>query len=430
MLTRPRRFRHAPRPAIIALLLFGLAAQGSGPVKAAAFRVVGCDAIVQSQKRGVCANHLNAADFSALAPGVSWWYNWFYETKDSPPAGVPMRFTPMVWGDRAGDLAGLKRYLAAGHRPARILAINEPNLRGQAFISPARAAALYAKVKSIGDKYHIPVTGPQMAIGSAPADSITAVDPIENKNITYTFMLPYLKAFQAYVGAGVGSVAIHTYGNMGEMRWAVDLMRKEFGKPIWVTEYAHAPNAEEALTYLMQSTDCLERSPDVQGYAWFKERGVPASSLLANGPGKLTALGVAYVHMPVHDDKLYYRLPGRLPAEKYASMEKMEIWPTKDQEGFADMQANEPGAWIDYNVYAAHVGVYALQVRTGGDPGAVTILAGGRPLATAESMGTKDEWRTLRMTVKLAAGAQTIRIQLGAGGQKIHWLAAAPAARG
>ena len=32
-------------------------------------RVVNCDAHVQSHKRGVCANKLQASDFAALAPG-------------------------------------------------------------------------------------------------------------------------------------------------------------------------------------------------------------------------------------------------------------------------------------------------------------------------------------------------------------------------
>src|ERR1700722_17539046 len=80
-------------------------------------RIVNCNANVRSLKRGVCANHLSAEDFRVLSPGVSWWYNWSFETDDSPPAGVSMEFFPMAWGDSPSQLNGLEQYLAAGHRP-------------------------------------------------------------------------------------------------------------------------------------------------------------------------------------------------------------------------------------------------------------------------------------------------------------------------
>ncbi|MBE7159383.1 MAG: hypothetical protein INR62_13290, partial [Rhodospirillales bacterium] len=72
----------------------------------------------------------------------------------------------------------------------------------------------------------------------------------------------------------------------------------------------------------MQATQLLERSPNVAGYAWFKERvdKNPAISLFTKTQGELTPIGQAYVHMPVHDANVYYRLPGRLQAESYVTM--------------------------------------------------------------------------------------------------------------
>lgn len=175
-------------------------------------RVVNCDQKVQSRKRGVCANRLEAADFSAFAPGVSWWYNWHHTTNDTKPQNVRMEFIPMAWGDRPDDLTGLEKYLAAGNRPRQILAINEPNLKDQAFISPEKAANLYGRVNAIAQRYRIPVCAPQMSIGSAPDASIQAYDPLENKELTYTFMVPYLKAFFHFTdkaGVSVPAVGIH-----------------------------------------------------------------------------------------------------------------------------------------------------------------------------------------------------------------------------
>src|ERR1035437_5207474 len=39
-------------------------------------QIVNCDAQVQSRKRGIAVNSMSAADFEAVAPGVSWYYNW------------------------------------------------------------------------------------------------------------------------------------------------------------------------------------------------------------------------------------------------------------------------------------------------------------------------------------------------------------------
>lgn len=388
-------------------------------------RIVGCEQKVQSKKRGICANRLEAADFSVLAPGVSWWYNWHHTTSDPKPKNVPMEFLPMAWGNRPEDLAGLEKYLAAGNRPRQILAINEPNLKGQAFISPQQTAILYAKVKAIADKYRIPVTGPQMALGSSTGDSVTAFDPLDKKEVTYTFMVPFEKAFLHFAkDTPIRATSLHSYGNLGELRWAVDLMHKEFKRPVWVTEYAHVPDAAQGLVYLMQSTDFLERTPYVEGYAWFKERGPDAAYVasLLKEPGKLTPMGVAYVSMPVHDDDVYYRIPGRLQAENYVRMNQTEIWPTTDNnDGFAQMTTNEAGALLAYNVQVDKAGTYSLQFRVNGEPGTIEVLRGSKVIGSIP-LTVGKQWQTLETSVPLIAGAQTIHVRFGAKGQTINWI--------
>ena len=328
-------------------------------------RVVACDAPVQSRKRGVCANHLAAADFAALAPGVSWWYTWFQKPESLPPAGARMEFVPMVWGDRQADLDNLSAYLAAGNRPRAVFAVNEPNLKGQAFISPERTAKVIERTRALADRYGLPTVGPHMAIGSATGDSVTAYDPLERKTTTYTFMVPFVKAALSFLGpkplAGTG---VHAYGNEGELRWAVGTMAKEFGRPVWLTEFNFwkAASDEEELRYMVRGVDFLERSPDVAGYAWFKERvdGQPRLGLLGPAPGALTPLGRAYVAMPVHDADLYYRLPGRLAASRYVAAEGAEIEPT------LSMAATGDGATLDYNVQVDRAGTFRLRLVGGG----------------------------------------------------------------
>jgi Glycosyl hydrolase catalytic core/Carbohydrate binding module (family 6) len=402
------------------------------PGKAPAIRIVNCDEQVQSHKRGVGANHLEPEDFKVLAPGVSWWYDWGNHLGDTkaPAEVLNVEFVPMVWGDRAEDLAGLERYLAAGNKPRHILAINEPNLREQCFIAPAEAAALYTRVKGVADKHGIAVVGPQMAIGSAPADSITAIDPVGNKQVTYTFVVPYLKAMLFYTdkaGTEVGAVGIHPYGGLDELRGLVELAHRTFGRPVWVTEYnrSGAKSDQEQREFLIRATDFLERSPYVQGYAWFKERipnVVSNIALLKDKPGELTALGEAYVQLPVHEADLYYRLPGRLQAERYVTLEKADTWPTWDVDGLAHMASDAAGAWLDYNVQVDQAGSYTMRLRLTGKAGAIEILSGEKALGTVSLEETPTAWTTLSTTVTLEQGPQTIRLRCQSQGQGINWI--------
>ncbi len=417
-----------PRATFAAALGFCVAATASAQSPTPApIRVVNCDQPVQSTKRGVCANQLSEADFRALAPGVSWFYNWHYETKDLPPAGVPIEFVPMAWGDRPADVSGLANYLAhAAKKPRAVLAINEPNLKDQAFIPPQQTANLYKRIKEVADRYNIPTVGPHMALGSPDNASIKAQDPIQHKEVTYTFMVPFLEAVYNYLGnTPVTATAFHSYGAYGELKWAVGMMHDKFQKPVWVTEYAqwNAGGPDNALKYTMQATDLLERSPAVAGYAWFKERvdKNPAISLFTKTPGELTPIGQAYVKMPVHDANVYYRLPGRLQAECYTVMENMEIQPTKDTDGFAFMGAEKPQGWLEYNVQVDAAGPYVLKFRMGGAAGKVEILQ-GTTVAGQVQGGGPGGWQTVEASVNLPAGAQKLRVRCENSNQAINWI--------
>ncbi len=386
--------------------------------------IVPCDQPVKSAKRGVCLNEVDAKDFLALAPGVSWYYNWHYADTNHAPEAAKITFLPMAWGNREADLKGLAEYLKT-HKPPYVLAINEPNLKDQAFIDPKTTAELYLKIKAIADKHNIPVVGPNMALGSGEDASIKAMDPIENKKVTYTFQNAFLKAFLHYLGkTDVYALGSHTYGNFGELKWLTEMMPKEFGCPVWITEFAdwHAPSLEAEIDYMIQSVDLMERSPKIQGYAWFKERvkGNSKLSLLGDKPGTLTALGEAYVKMPVHDPAIFYKLPGRLQLESYTSMEGADIARTKDADGFLELKVSDENARLDYQVFTDRAQTFNAQLRLATTEGAkIELLSGDQVIATFT--GATKGWQTLTAPIALPAGKSKLRLRSNSAA-RLNWI--------
>lgn len=418
-------FRRLTTIAVACALLGCSVARAEQPI-----RVFGMSDPVQSHKRGICANMLQPDDFRALAPGVSWYYNWHFKGPAAPD-GVTLEFIPMVWGDTPNRIEGLREFLAQGHRPRAIFVANEPNLKGQAFITPEQTADLARRVRAIsGD---IPLVGPHMAIGSAPNASTQAFDPIQQKPLNYTFMMPFLKAFFHYAGeTPIDGVGVHTYKKTGEAKWCVDTLYKQFGKPVWVTEYAWwaAPNEAESIRYLVQTTDFLERDPNVAGYAWFKERiKQPTLRLLKNEPGQLTALGRAYVDMPVHEADVYYRTPGKLSAARYVTTSDTEIDLADDPADFVKMISTKADARLAYNLVAHRAGEFALRLSLGGEPGRVMLYRGEELLATFASTGSpttqpgdapaKLTVITPAQRVALREGAQQLELRFERAGQWI-----------
>lgn len=387
-------------------------------------QIVNCDAPVQSRKRGLGVNSLSDTDFRALAPGVSWYYNWG-ATPLSKPADVVMDFLPMAWNGSSGFQTSISSYLAAGNRPWRVLALNEPNLLGQAFMTPSNSAVAFKQVKAICDPYNIPVIAPHMAIGSAVDSSITAYDPIMGSNYVYTYQEPFLNAFLYYCGstppAGMGT---HSYGGYGEITWILSTMHTDYPtQKVWLTEFCPSGATSDAtvLASLIPAVDYCERMPWVEGYAWFMSRisGDPHNSLLS-GSGVLTAAGQAYVQMPVHDTNLYYRIPGRLQAERYVTMNQMNIAPTTDTNGLADMKSTAAGGSVDYNIQVDSPGNYPLNFRVAGALGQISVYKSGALLGTANA--TQAGWSTVSTAVSLVAGTQTLHVVFGSNAQQLNWM--------
>jgi len=406
----------------ISLLLLGLVPASDA---LAQVQIVDCNAQIQSRKRGMGVNSMSAADFQAVAPGVSWYYNWGATPLTLPP-GVTMDFLPMAWNGNAGFQTSISSYLAAGNRPWRVLALNEPNFTTQANMTPQSAATTYQQVQAICAPYNIPVIGPHMAIGTPANQSITAYDPIQGSNVTYTSQEPYLDAFLYYCGTNTPpGMGTHSYGGYGEITWITSTMHTDFPtQTVWLTEFNAngATSDAQVLATLIPAVDYCERTPWIEGYAWFMSRitGDPYNSLLSTNSGVLTAAGQAYVQMPVHETNLYYRIPGQLQADRYVTMNQMNIAPTTDTNGLADMISAAAGGSLDYNLQVDSAGSYPLDFHVGGAMGQIGVYEGGTLLATANV--PQSSWSTVSTTVTLPAGTQTLELVLSASGQHLNWM--------
>lgn len=257
--------------------------------------------LARSNKRGVAYDVAAQADLQALSAGVSWWYNW----AASPNAGLPsnaatqaaMDYIPMLWNANY-DAAAVKSYVL-GHGIQYLLVLNEPNLVGQADLTPAQAAAAWPGYEAVAAATGAKIVGPAITWGTMT----NYTDPV-------VWMDAFILAYQTANGGRspqIDYLAFHWYDYGLDAQ--LDRLTK-YGKPFWVTEMAnwHTGDGSAAIDTLAkqeaQMTDMVntcETRADVFRYAWFTGRwsnDVHFTSLLGANAGDLTDLGKLYLTLP------------------------------------------------------------------------------------------------------------------------------------
>lgn len=256
----------------------------------------------KSAKRGLAYDLSSPADLSALAPGISWWYNWSPRPHDRVASydyaslyGVD--FIPMVWNANMDD-GQLKLYLLAHPNIRYLLVINEPNLVDQANMTPEAAARFWPRLEQISAQTNVKLVGPAMNWGTLSGYS----DPVV-----------WLDAFYAAYRAQnqnrdpqIDYLAFHwyDYGLSGML----DRLAR-YGKPFWVTEFANWHSVDDGVQIdslekqkqqMAEMVAICENRADVFRYAWFTGRmsDDPHFSSLLSNEGTLTELGRYYLSLP------------------------------------------------------------------------------------------------------------------------------------
>ncbi len=377
----------------------------------------------KSEKRGLSYGHHSTADLQALAPGLSWYYNWYHQPEPSvinTYDDYNFDYVPMAWNG-AFDKQAMHDFLSTHPNVKYILGWNEPNFIDQANMTPSQAAAMWPDIEELADEFGLEIVGPAVNYcGNCVSENGT----------TYTDPIKYLDDFfTACDGCRVDHIAIHCYmANVSALQWYVGLFKK-YEKPIWLTEFAAWEGdvtLEQQKSFMVGAVDYLENDPDVFRYAWFTGRhtGAPYIGVL-NGSGVLTDLGKIYVNMPTHDPDAFTLLPAKIEAENYNRMDGILLELTQDVSGIANVGYIDAADWMEYNVDVPADGTYYITARIASNrDGSIQITSDGTTLTSLPftNTGGYQIWKTFKISVALEAGQQTLRFKANTNGFNLNWI--------
>ena len=239
-------------------------------------------------KKGVAAWAFTGAGQALAQSGASWYYTW----SASPAVGVSRaggpRFVPLIWGAAnvtAGTLSEVR-----GEGPD-LLSFNEPDMSGQANMSPAQALSLWPQLMATG----LRLGSPAVAAGGATPGG----------------WLDQFMSGAAARGYRVNFITLHWYGSdfatgpaVSQLESYLQAVHARYHKPIWLTEFALAnfggspqtPSRPQQAAFLTAATAMLQRLSYVQRYAWFGLEATPTDGsmgLFRSGPA-VTTVGRAF----------------------------------------------------------------------------------------------------------------------------------------
>lgn len=120
-------------------------------------------------------------------------------------------------------------------------------------------------------------------------------------------------------------------------------------------------------------------------------------------------------------------IPGKIEAENYIAMSGVETETTSDKDGGLNVGHIDSGDWLDYRLNVGADGLYTLNARIATPYPSQQFQVrkeDGTVLATVNIPQTTDfqSWATVRTTLALPSGPQTIRIYSVRGGWNLNWL--------
>ena len=390
-------------------------------------------------KRGFGENNMYyVEDMEALAEGCTWFYTWGTNPNSyvSDYCGTDklLEFVPMYWGP-SSNINNIKAYYDAHPEEKYLLGFNEPNLTGNhggSAMNPTLAAEKWHEIEAMADEYNLILIAPALNYSPDYVDGVLYSTPD-------MWMDAWINAYKAAynVEPRYDYLALHSYmGSVTAMLPYIENFAKKYGKQVWLTEFASAPDGITETEASQQEkmiamVNGVERSEYVHRYAWFKGRDTntkaPFWGLITTpneakgiGKGHLSDLGYAYVHMSSYDMTKYYDVDENIPANQFVNCESLKRIQKSNDLRSADgseLYFEGMGASTTYQINVPSAGTYKLALRyscASGSPRVNILDEGGNKLASAVSVpttGSNDTYAELSIDITLPAGKQTLTVQ-------------------
>lgn len=215
----------------------------------------------RSRKKGLGAWSTVTSPSELSRLNLGWYYNWRPTRKIAPVPGV--EFVPMFWGPT--DVTPENLAAVGASEATHVLGFNEPDMVGQANLTPDECLAWWPKLMDLKQKLGSP----------APAVS-TWLDSF----------LPEAKRR----GLRIDFVCLHMYPDISDPQAVekvvsmLEQAHRKYELPIWFTECGaadvsawrqpqfHKPTPEMAENFVRELIPRLEALPYVERYAWFADR--------------------------------------------------------------------------------------------------------------------------------------------------------------
>lgn len=244
-----------------------------------------------SSKKGICmgakGGDLEAAAKTIKSLNVSWHYNWTPTWRGRDLKGIA--FVPMVWGEKNMDALDGLRVVKSKGEANPLLAYNEPDGKGQANMTVARALELWPMLEKTNRRLGSPAT--------VHADN--------------EWMTAFMKGAKEK-DYRVDFICVHWYGGNDPDNFIKRLenIHGLYEKPIWITEFAvgdwsaknvkdNKNSPQDVLKFMKEVLPRLDKLDFVERYAWFSSDDTNpnlGTSALFDESGKLTELGEFYAN--------------------------------------------------------------------------------------------------------------------------------------
>ena len=381
------------------------------------------DQLPKSPKRGVAFNFSVADDLPLLSDAISWDYNWGNDQNSLAATWMDdegIEYCPMCWNSNY-NADRIRAYVAAHPSTKYLLAFNEPNLKDQANMTPAKAAELWLPVVALAKELNLKLVSPAMNYGTLSGYS----DPI--KWLDEFFAQPQVSLDD------IDAISIHCYMASPKAVKNYIAMFEKYNKPIWLTEFCAwedyaIHSAGDQISYMCSMLNHLEQNPNVERYAWFIPRyksGFPYMPLLTySAPYELTDAGKVYCGFSTFDKSVWLKANQRVNASQYiaASDDEVQVRPSTDGDGLM-LSTLSQSQYVDYQVYLpAKATSIDIRYAAYGDAD-IALWIDGEPvvITTLAATGSMTQWNKAELPLTVTSGSHTLTIEIQSGIANIYW---------